>query len=307
MKRTYLNLGLLVVVAALGFAVWFSQKKEEKGPPLTALKQDAITQISVQHPNKPAIRLEKKEAKWMLIEPVRAPADPFEVNGILGLTELEVKSKLDAANVALAELGLEPPAYTVSLNDQTIAIGGTEPIKYRRYARVGNMIGLVDDPPSAALDSDFSDLIAREVLPAGAELKKIELPGLTLEKDTEGKWTSPQKQEATAQQLTQLAEGWRTARAMWNAAEPEAKPKGDSVKLTLTDGSVIELVVIERDPQLVLSRPEWKVRHTLSKALATELFEVPVPKQAETGEGAEATPQDPSTEPGSASGNPLTP
>lgn len=286
MKRVYLNLGLLLVVVGLSLAVYFSQEKEDKGPPLTALEQDAITQVSVQHPGKPAIRLEKKDGKWLLLEPVQARAEALEVNGILGLAELEVKSKLDAANVQRGELGLDPPGYTVTLNDQSIAIGGTEPIKYRRYVQIGDTLGLIDDPPSAALDADHSDLVAREVLPPGAELSKLELPGWVLEKNTQGQWTSPQKAAATSTQLTKIVEGWNAARAMWNAAEPEENPKGDAVRLTLADGSVIELVVIERDPQLVLSRPAYKVRYTLSKVLASELFEVSAEEEAAPSESS---------------------
>jgi hypothetical protein len=281
MKRSHLNLALLAVVAGLGAAVWFGQKKEEKGPPLTALKQDAITRIALQHPGKATVRLEKKDAKWSLVEPVQAPADPFEVNGILGLAEMEMKARLKASEVNRRELGLDLPAYTVSLDDQTLAVGGVEPIKYRRYVQSGDTVALIDDPPSAALDADFSDLVTRLVVPENAELSRIELPGLTLEKKPDGAWASPQQAQATSAQLAQLAEGWKDARAMWNAMETEAEPKGDGVTLTLNDGRTVALRVVERDPQLVLSNPALKLRYTLSKVLATDLFQVPAEKKSE--------------------------
>ncbi|MGQ0620301.1 MAG: DUF4340 domain-containing protein [Panacagrimonas sp.] len=302
MKRIHLNLLLLVVVAGLGAAVWLSQKKDEKGPPLTSLKRDAITRIALEHPDRPVIKLEKKDGKWWLTEPVQAETDSFEINGILGVAELEVKAKLDAG-ASKAELELEPPKYTVTLDDTKIALGGSEPIKFRRYVLVGDVLGLVDDPPSAALDADYSDLVAKAVVPEGAELAKIELPGLALEKNAEGVWTSPQQGEARPAQVTRLAESWKNARAMWNAAEPEAaaKPsepaKADRVQLTLADGRVIDLVVAERDPQLVLARKELGVRYTLSKALVDELFRIPAePKPepaaepAKDGEAKEAAP-----------------
>ncbi|MGQ0700653.1 MAG: DUF4340 domain-containing protein [Panacagrimonas sp.] len=276
MKRSHLNLVLLAAVAGLGAAVWFGEKKEEKGPPLTALKQDAITRIAVEHPGKPAIRLEKKDGKWNLTEPVKGPTDPFEVNGILSLAELEVKSKLDSG-VNKAELELEPPKYSVTLDDVRIDLGGAEPIKFRRYVKSGDMIGLVDDPPSAALDADFSDLVAKTLVPESAALTKIELPGLLLEKNADGAWTSPQQGEATPAQVAALAEGWKNARALWNAADPPEGSKGDEVKLTLADGQVIALIAQARDPQLILARKEMGVRYTLSKLMAQELFEIPNP------------------------------
>lgn len=281
MKRSHLNLVLLTAVAGLGAAVWFGQKKEEeKGSPLTSLKQDAITRIAVEHPGKPAIRLEKKDGKWNLTEPVQGPTDPFEVNGILGLAELEVKSKLDTG-VNQAELELEPPKYSVTLDDVRIDLGGTEPIKFRRYVKSGDVIGLVDDPPSAALDADFSDLVDKTLVPENAQLRKIELPGLNLEKNAEGTWTSPQQGEAKAAQLASLAEGWKNARALWNAADPPEGSKGDAVKLTLADGQVIELIVQSRDPQLILARKKMGVRYTLSKLMAQELFKIPDPPKSD--------------------------
>ena len=176
MKRSHLNLALLVVAGGLGAALWFGQKKEEKGPPLTPLSQDAITRIAVQHPGKPVIKLEKKGTAWFLTEPVQSATDKYEIGGILSLADLEVKSKLEAG-VDRKELELDPPKYSVTLDDTRIDIGGTEPIKYRRYVSSAGVTGLIDDPPSAALDPDYSDLVSKALVPEGANLKRIELPG----------------------------------------------------------------------------------------------------------------------------------
>ena len=277
MKRSHLNLALLVVAGGLGAALWFGQKKEEKGPPLTPLQQTAVTRIAVEHPGKPAIKLEKKGEAWFLTEPVQSATDKYEIGGILSLADLEVKSKLDAGADRKA-LELDPPQYSVMLDDTRIDIGGTEPIKYRRYVSSGGVIGLIDDPPSAALDADYSDLVSKSLVPEGANLKRIELPGgLTLEKSAEGAWSSPQQGAAAPAQVAQLAESWRNANAMWNAAEPPEGSKGDAVKLILDDGRTIDLVVVARDPQLVLSSKALGVRYTLSKALVDELFKIPSP------------------------------
>jgi len=286
MNRSYLNLGLLVVVGGLGAALWFGQKKEETGPPLTALKQDAITRIAIQHPDKPAIKLEKKkDGAWWLVEPVQSATDKYEIGGILSLADLEVKSKLDAG-VDRKELELDPPKYSVTLDDTRIDLGGSEPIKYRRYVATGEMVGVVDDPPSAALDADYSDLVSKAVIPEGATLKRIELPGLTLDKASDGAWSALQNPDAKPAQVAQLAESWRNARALWNAADAPEGSTGDAVKITLDDGRVLELVVQARDPQLVLASKALGVRYTLSKALVDELFKIPEPPKPETEDGA---------------------
>ena len=283
-NRALLNLALLVVVAGLGATVWLSQEKEETGPPLTPLRQDAISRIALEHPDAPTIRLEKRDGAWHLSEPVQAPTDKFEVGGILSLAETEVQKTLEP-DADLKQLELDPPVYRVTLDDTRIDIGGTEPIQYRRYVKTGDRVVLVNDPPSAALDADFSDLISKSVVPEGRQLQRIELPGeLLLEKDADGQWHSPQQGEAGAAQLAQLATAWQDAKAMWNAADPPEGSRGDTVTLELDDGSRIELVVQAREPQLVLARKDYRVRYTLSKALVEELFQIPEPPPAITAD-----------------------
>ena len=56
---------------------------------------------------------------------------------------------------------------------------------------------------------------------------------------------------------------------------------GEPVTVTFEDGSEVKLLIAERDPQLVVVRPDLKVRYTLSKALEKEILELPVePKEA---------------------------
>lgn len=287
MQRMTLNLALGAVAAGLAAAVYFSREKEEKGPPLTALTTEAVTRIAVEHPGAPAIRLEKTGDRWALVEPVRVAADPIEVNGLVSLATAETKLTLADANLDLEELGLDPPSYSVTLNDQKIEFGGVEPLNYRRYLRAGGKIVLVDDPPGTALDKDFSDLVSKAPVPEGADIARIALPAFTIARAADGKtWSlSPEREDVSADARQKLIDAWKNTRAMWMAAEPaEGAAKGEPVTITLSDGSEVKLLVVERDPQLVLARPDLKVRYTLSKALETELLALPEPKKEEPAE-----------------------
>jgi hypothetical protein len=280
MPRSRLNLALLVVAVALGVAVFFSQKKEEKGPPLTALTPDAVTKIALEHPGAPAIRLEKQGGAWRLTEPVQAEVDELEVNALLGLADDEVKEKLEGARVA--ELNLDPPQYTVTLNDVAVAIGGVEPLQYRRYAKVGEAVGLIEDPPSAAFDKDYADLVAKALFPAGAEIARIELPKLTLAKGPDGKWgVKPGDPKATADSMQALADAWKGARSMWNETARDARVKGGTVKVTLADGTARTFVIAATDPQFKLHRADLGVTFVLSKALTEQMLKLPEPKKEE--------------------------
>jgi hypothetical protein len=278
MQRNRLNIALALVLAGLGLAIFFSQKKEEKKPPLTALVPENIARVTIEHPGAATIKLEKQGGVWWLTEPVKTEADKFEVNGILAIATLEQKKVLSPADVKLAELGLDPPQYSVTLDDQKLAIGGLEPLQFQRYIKSGEVLALTDDPPSAALDADYADLVNKSVIPDGADIQKIEVPGLTLAKGADGKWfVSPPDPAASADQMEKFAQAWRNAKSLWNEFDANAKDaKGDAVTLTLKDRTLTYLVV-SREPQLQLERPEVGVRLNLSKALAEELLKLPAP------------------------------
>lgn len=283
MNRTYLNLALLLVAAGLGLAVFLSQEKEEKGPPLTALTPDAVTRIVIEHPDSAAIRLEKKDGRWSLTAPVSAAVDELEINALLDLAGKESKERLTGA--ALAELNLDPPQYTITLNDTAIAFGGVEPLRYRRYVKTGDGVHLIEDPPSAALDQDYADLVAKNLFHSGAEIERIELPKLNLFKDKDGGWAvKPADPKASADSMQKLADGWKSARSMWNEQARNPKPKGDVVRITLKGGETAQFVVVERDPQFKLYRAEAGVNYVLSKALADELLKLPEPLPEKTKE-----------------------
>lgn len=274
MKRLQLNLVLAVVVGGLAAALYFSQKPEEKKEPLTALKPEALTRIALEHPGQPPVRLQKVDGQWRLVEPVQAETDPYEVAGITALASLPVQRRLAPGEARLADLGLDPPAYRVRLDEHNLDFGNADPIESRRYLLSAGQVALVEDPPATSLDADYSDLVSKSLLPAGAEPVKLQLPGLTLQRGADGKtWTAtPAAAGSAADAAPKLVQAWKEARAMWMAAEPPDGSTGEAVTLTLQDGRELRLIVVERDPQLVLARPELKVRYTLSKALASELF-----------------------------------
>lgn len=281
MKRMQLNIGLAAAALGLAVAVWVGREKPEQLPPLTTLAESEITTIAIAHPDAPAIKLEKRGEDWRLVEPVDAPTDPLEVSSLVGLAKLEVKRSLPLSEVSLADLKLDPPQYTVTLNDQVLGFGDTEPIEYRRYIKVGDTVALVSDPPSAALDRDYSDLVAKALLPEAAQIQRIEVPGLVVRRKDDGNgWVADGRADASADQLQSFVDAWHNARAMWNAQRPadagDTGDTGEPVKLVLADGEVA-LRIVARDPQLQIDRPDYGLRYTLSKTDVDKLLKLPEP------------------------------
>ncbi|HZR34065.1 MAG TPA: DUF4340 domain-containing protein [Nevskia sp.] len=284
-----LNLVLAAAVLGLGAAVLLTQKKEPpKNPPLTALKLDAINHMVLSHPKAPDIVLDKKDGKWMLTAPVQTAADPFELNSLLSVATAGSKSSIDPREVKLADLGLDPPGFSLTLNDVKVEFGGVEPLNYHRYVMTGGKVGQIDDPPASALDADYSDLVAKTLLPEGARIAAVAVPGLKVSRSADGKWQAePADPKAGTDDLQKFIDAWAGARSLWNSAMPaDARPEANApaAVVTLEDGQSYTFAIAARDPQLALDRADLKVRYSLAKSDADKLLKLPEPPPAPTTE-----------------------
>ncbi len=278
MNRAALNLVLLVVVLGLAAAAWFAnQKKNAPKEKLTALSAAAVSTAEIAWPGAPLIKLVKTGSNWQLTAPVAAQVDPFEVLAVTNLASTEVQEVLTPEGLNLKDIGLAPADHSITLNATKIDFGSIEPLNARRYVRVGSKVMLVDDPPSAALDRDYNDLVAKELFAPGEEIVSVSLPGgMHFSKAADGEWTSePANAEASPAAIKTLVEGWKNAKSLYN--ETAATPvSGDAVVLTLKDGSTRQFIVAATDPQLSLYSPALQLRYVLSKALVDMLLKLPV-------------------------------
>ncbi len=282
-QRQLLNLTLGVTVVTLAVAVWFARDKEAPAKPLTALKPDDISTIEVRHPGKPVIRLEKNAQGWKLTAPVQVAADPFQVAGLTSLATQETSTQYPLSEMDLKNIELDPPQYEIRLNDVTLALGGSEPIEYRRYVRVGETIYLTSDPPSTALDANYSDLVHAQLVPPGSKLTRIRAPGLTVTAQGDGKWqVTPATADLGADALRGLVDAWKNARSLWRAelGKNEKPSVTDRVTVTL-DGQEVVFAVLERQPQLKLARLDLKVVYTLGPSFGEDLFKLKPPPPPE--------------------------
>ena len=278
MNRTRLNLLLLAVVTGLVLAVaWERRQAEDVTVPLLPFGENDVASIALRHPGKPAIELRRIDGSFQLTAPFEAPAEAVEVAGILNLTSLDSERQLAVTDVSLAELELDPPNYEVQINDTVLQVGGVEPIEFRRYLRIGDTVHLVPDPPSAALDADPSDLVAKRLIPADRTIVQIELPELTLAAADPGWTLLPDDPEASADQKQQLVDAWQNARAMWHKLPDDFGATKPDIRITLDDGSTVTATIVKRDPQLVLGRPDLGIHQHLSRALVDTLLRLPDP------------------------------
>ncbi len=287
-QRQLLNVALGVTIAALAVGVWLAQEKAEPAKPLTALKTDDITTVEVRHPGQPTIRLEKNAHGWALTQPVKVAADPLQVAGLTSLATQETSAQYPQAELDLKNVELAPPQYEVQLNDAVLAFGGTEPIDYRRYIRVGETVFLTSDPPSTALDANYSDLVHAQLAPPGSKLTRIRTPGMTATEQADGSWqVTPAKADLGVDATRALLDAWKNARSLWRAELEAGEKPSTSDRVTVTlDGQEVVFAVLEREPQLKLARLDLKVVYTLAPSFGTDLFKLKLPPEPKEEEPA---------------------
>ena len=282
MKRGHLNLLMAVAVVGLVVAVYFSQEKPNPPPkPLTVMKQADITHVRIHHEGLPDIELSKDKGEWWLQKPVRARAETVEVNGVLELVTHEIGSSYPVKGLRLAEMGLEKPSWSVDLNNVHIDFGDLDPLEGRRYARIGEQVHLIGDPPSAALDADYSDLVSKQLISRSAPIESIRFKGFTVRRSEKGGWAvEPKAMDKGADAAQKLVNAWTGAQSMWNARA--AGEKGAESVTVRAGGEEIRFDVLDRKDQLVFARPDLEVKFTVSKVLEPDMFDLQAPPPAKS-------------------------
>jgi hypothetical protein len=204
--------------------------------------------------------------------------------------------------VKLADIGLAPPLLTLHLDDTAVAFGGTEPLKYLRYVQIGSgataKLALIEDINGPAFDDDYSDLVAKSLLPGDAAISRIELPGLTVALGADGKtWEALPAGTADQAALQGFVDRWRHAQAMWLQPAPTDAGTATGTPVTITtQNGPLQLTVSARDPQLQIDNPALKVRYVLSKADVETLLKLPEPPKPEAAKSEPAAPGNPAAE-----------
>jgi hypothetical protein len=282
MKRSQLNVVLGLAVVGLLVLVWIGRDREPDAEPLTGLADADVRHIAFTVHDDPAIELHREGGRWMLTAPVSAEADPSEVASLLRVARQSVAKRFPAAEVSLAELGLDPPQTVIRFNDVEVSLGGVDPVTFRRYALIGDEVVQIDDPAGAPQNTDHSNFVAKAIVPEGARLVRIELPDLIAVRQEEGGWSlSPERADVDSDRVQALADAWAQARGMWTALASSADTGGERVRLTLDSGEEIELLVNAREPQLILVRPDYRVRYHVSRAQEATLLRLPDEQDAD--------------------------
>ena len=144
-RRAALNLLLLGAVAVLA-ALVFLQPGIETPPPVPTLTDrapDSVARLRIERSGQTAVLLEKREGRWLMVEPLSLPANGFRIQTLLEVLGAATERSYRVQDLELARFGLEPPQASLVLDDLRLDFGDTESLSGRRYLRVGDRVHLV--------------------------------------------------------------------------------------------------------------------------------------------------------------------
>jgi len=273
-SRLLVNLGLLVLIAILAtVAIVKPGKKGVEPSPLLASDVQGLKRVILK--NKETLVFEKQNGQWRLTAPFVAPVNQVRIGQLLDVakanSEASYPLKLDEAS----QFGLDAPQAVLTLDDNTLEFGGTDPIKMRRYVRLGSTLHLVDDNFFHHLTAAATDYVDKRLIPEGAKIQEIELPGLRASRNAEGHWTVEPASQSTTD-LAELASVWATSRAI-DVKRINPKAVGETIRIGLVDGAPIEFVILKKSPELVLGRRDLGLEYEVTAETARELLNQPKP------------------------------
>jgi len=286
--RLLLNLLLACVAVALVLIVMYRPGLEgPPGPaPITRLDASRITRINVTRQQHEPLAFIKSGDGWQLENHHGLRASAFQLRALLGTLTARPGRRYPVTALDLAGAGLQPPQASLQLDDAVIDIGNTNPLDRYRYIRHNDTVYLVTDSYQHLINARWTNFVDRHLLPPGRELRAIELPGLQLRRAEDQRWQLTDSTDSTdAAALQAFVQRWQNAAATYlRAYNGEAGTA--TVTLTDTRGEHIELLLLKREPEFVLARPDWGIQYYFQGETGAALLAV-TPPQAPTDRPAQ--------------------
>lgn len=274
--RLLLNLALLAVIVVLGAVAFFKPGKQEpESRPLLTLDATTLSRVTLH--NKETLAFEKADGLWRLTAPFAAPVNQVRVGQLLDVAKAKSEADYPVKPEDLAQFGLDNPQATLTLGETTLQFGGTDPINMRRYVRLGDTLHLVEDNFYHHLTAPATDYVDKKLLPEGARIKEIQLPGLKAVKEPDGQWTADPAGEGKTD-LGVLASAWATTRAIDVKRLEQPEVIGETLRIGLMEGEPVEFVIIQKQPYLVLARKDWGLQYEITAESSRELLNQPRPE-----------------------------
>ena len=282
-KRNILNVGLALALASLVAVVVYDPGKEapKKAVLLTQLTPTDIQKIVIEQTNQHSIVLSKTKNQWQMSEPYNNQANTLRINKLLALTSAKSHAQYSASETSLKQLKLFTPELIVTLDDKKLSFGTTESLNGFRYIQINNIVHLITDRYSHLIRGQATNLLNPALLPNNTKINRLVLPELTIQTNETGWQTIPDNKSDSADQLQQLLDEWRFARALRlskissNTNRKATDSKGAVIEVHIDKNQLLHFDLIRRDDEIILQRADTGLSYHFATEAGERLLKLP--------------------------------
>ncbi len=281
MRKTWFTLGaLLASVIALGLFVWLKPPKPQSITyAVSTLKSADARSMRVQRKGKTLAVLEKRGNEWFMTEPLKAPADSFQVLRLLAVLEAKSATQYPSSPPhELAKFELDAPQTELIINDQRFAFGAINTVTREQYVLTQNQVFPVEPRFGAAMPANANALLRRSVLAPGDTPVRFEFGGFSVATD-EKKWsTTPPAGDISQDDYNRWVAQWREGSALRSEIADSRNPDRE-IFIVLKDGAKVTLGLVQTEPELVVRRADLGLQFVFVGDVGKQMISPPAPRK----------------------------
>lgn len=271
-KNAWLNLALIVAVAALALFAYYKPSKTQAELPLSTIKPADARTVRIEYPGNPPLEVTKTGSDWNVTAPVQARADGMQVERLLEILQATAKDRYPAQG--LARYDLNEPAMRLTINQQSFAFGGFNPMSREQYVLTQDGIYPVSLRYGTLVPKGVYQLVSKQLFAPDEAPVAFRFDSFSVAQAA-GKWQlTPPGPDLSADDLTRWVDEWRLASALGVLPASGRKPVA-TIKVTLGNGGETNLNVMQLDPQLMVARSDRPFEYQLSAEQGKRLLAPP--------------------------------
>ena len=273
MRKSWITLGVMFAcVAALGLFVWLKPPKTPVSFVLSALKPAEARAVRVLRKGKTLAVLEKRDGEWFVTEPMKAPADEFQVLRLIAI--IEAKSALQYPAADLAKFELTAPQAEIIVGDQRFAFGAINNVTREQYVLTQEWIFPLPLNFGAAVPADAAALLRKSVLAPRDTPVRFEFEKFSVASDDK-KWVAtPSAADVSQDDYNRWVAQWREGSALRTEPVDARKPVGD-IRITLKGDAKVTLALIQAEPELIVRRTDLGLQFVFAGSVGKQMLAPP--------------------------------
>ena len=224
--------------------------------------------------------LEKRGADWFLTEPVKAPADNFQVLRLLAVLDAKGTKLLDASDAAKFEL--DTPQAELVINHQRFAFGAINNVTREQYVISNQRVLPLQMNFGAAIPTNVNALLRRSVLAAGDSPSRFDFGAYAIVNDGK-KWISkPLTSDLSQDDYNHWVAQWREGSALRSEIVDQQQALAAPLRevfITLNDGTRIPLSILQIEPELILRRADIGLQFVFTGDVGRQMMSGPTARK----------------------------